>query len=165
MRKLYYPLALLFVLILSFLAIRFLSGPEDTWICVNNEWVKHGNPNVPKPANPCDVDAKSASIANPASQNCLKSGGKLTIQKNDNDGEYGVCIFDNNKQCEEWAFFRNECPKGGVEITGYDLPEQVFCVISGGQIQANGSECLLADGRVCVNKMLYNGQCNSSQTK
>lgn len=165
MRKLYYPLALLFVLILSFLAIRFLSGPEDNWICQNSVWIKHGNPKTPKPSGSCAVQAGSAQIANPASQNCIKSGGKLIIQKNDNAGEYGVCVFDDNRQCEEWALFRGECPKAGVEITGYDLPEQIFCVISGGQIQANGSECLLADGRVCVNKMLYNGQCNEAQTK
>lgn len=43
-------LAIVFAVIL---AIRFLSGPEDTWICQNNEWVKHGQPSGPKPTEPC----------------------------------------------------------------------------------------------------------------
>jgi hypothetical protein len=32
--------------------IRF-SSPEDTWLCQNGQWVKHGNPNVPQPSTPC----------------------------------------------------------------------------------------------------------------
>jgi hypothetical protein len=35
--------------------IRFLfGGDEDTWICVNNQWVKHGNPNAPIPLMGCN---------------------------------------------------------------------------------------------------------------
>lgn len=35
--------------------IRFIfGGPEDTWICKNNQWIKHGNPNSPKPETTCD---------------------------------------------------------------------------------------------------------------
>ncbi|OGM10846.1 hypothetical protein A2Z22_03105 [Candidatus Woesebacteria bacterium RBG_16_34_12] len=30
-----------------------IGGPEDTWICVNGEWVKHGNPSSPKPDMGC----------------------------------------------------------------------------------------------------------------
>jgi len=53
-----------------------------------------------------------------------------------------------------------------VKITGFDSEDQVFCAISGGRVQAvDGSECLLPDGRICINKMLYNGQCNSGKTK
>ena len=35
------------------LGIRFLSGPEDNWICVNGELVKHGQPSAPAPTTPC----------------------------------------------------------------------------------------------------------------
>ncbi len=34
--------------------LRFLSGDEDTWLCQNGEWVKHGNPSGPAPAVGCD---------------------------------------------------------------------------------------------------------------
>lgn len=33
---------------------RFLfGGNEDTWICVNNQWIKHGNPKTPIPQTGC----------------------------------------------------------------------------------------------------------------
>lgn len=38
---------------LGFLTVRYLSGPEDTWVCQNNQWVKHGNPAEPQPTKPC----------------------------------------------------------------------------------------------------------------
>lgn len=41
------------VLIIAVLGLRFLSGPEDTWLCQNGQWVKHGQPSAPKPASPC----------------------------------------------------------------------------------------------------------------
>jgi len=40
------------VLILVFFILRLLS-PEDTWICLKGEWVKHGNPSFEKPMTPC----------------------------------------------------------------------------------------------------------------
>jgi hypothetical protein len=35
--------------IIGLLLIRFLSGPEDSWICDKEGWIKHGNPKGPKP--------------------------------------------------------------------------------------------------------------------
>ena len=49
-----------------------------------------------------------AGLANPASVNCEKKGGKVEIRKG-KKGEYGVCKFPNGKQCEEWALFRGKC--------------------------------------------------------
>ncbi len=34
--------------------IRFVvGGPEDTWICVDGRWIKHGVPSAPMPTEPC----------------------------------------------------------------------------------------------------------------
>jgi len=30
-----------------------IRGPEDRWMCVDGEWVKHGVPSAPKPTKPC----------------------------------------------------------------------------------------------------------------
>ena len=62
-------------------------------------------------------DSKTG-IANPASVNCINKGGTLSIQKRSDGGEYGICIFEDNRQCEEWALFRGECPVGGKKVTG-----------------------------------------------
>lgn len=39
---------------LIILAVRFLSGPEDAWICQGTQWVKHGNPAAPIPTESCN---------------------------------------------------------------------------------------------------------------
>lgn len=46
---------IILIIILVVLGIGFvlLRGEEDTWICVNGEWVKHGVPSAPKPTEPC----------------------------------------------------------------------------------------------------------------
>ncbi|MDP3004006.1 MAG: GerMN domain-containing protein [Candidatus Azambacteria bacterium] len=51
----------IFIIIIAVLAIltlwffiRFVvGGPEDTWICVDGEWVKHGVSSAPMPVEPC----------------------------------------------------------------------------------------------------------------
>lgn len=49
-----------------------------------------------------------AQIANPASVFCEENSGTLTII-NTEEGEIGICRFDNGLECEEWEFFRGEC--------------------------------------------------------
>jgi putative hemolysin len=59
-----------------------------------------------------------ANIANPASENCVQQGGAVSIQKNSDGSEYGLCVFPDGKQCEEWALLRGECPVGGIPAVG-----------------------------------------------
>jgi hypothetical protein len=34
--------------------LRFaIGGDEDTWICSNGQWVKHGHPSAPQPTTTC----------------------------------------------------------------------------------------------------------------
>jgi len=104
------------VLVGIFLFLRFLT-PEDTWICQDGKWVKHGNPSVPMPAYPCTVNGQKVaslsetSLANPAAKNCLNKGGKLN-KVQETSGELEICQFDDGSECEEWQFFREECKKG-----------------------------------------------------
>ena len=71
------------------------------------------------------------SIANPASQYCIEQGGIVDIRKKPDKSEYGVCVFEDNRQCEEWALLRKECQKGGVKITGYTTNATIYCAITG----------------------------------
>lgn len=53
-KKLWWFLGFLVLLFLGFLFLRFvLGGPEDSWICRQGEWVKHGNPSAPRPTSAC----------------------------------------------------------------------------------------------------------------
>ncbi len=53
-RKILRIIFILILLVVVWAIIRFvIGGSEDTWICVDNEWVKHGVPSAPKPTKPC----------------------------------------------------------------------------------------------------------------
>ena len=107
-------------------------------------------------------------LANPASQNCAKRGGTLKIERRPDGGEYGVCVFTDNYQCEEWAMFRGECPVGGLRVTGYITPAARYCAITGGRyaVVANSGAadeqgaCALPGGKACSADAYYAGTCS-----
>lgn len=53
-------------------------------------------------------------IPNPASVYCEEHGGRLVIRTDEEGGQYGVCTFPDGSECEEWAYFRDECKPGDV---------------------------------------------------
>ncbi len=100
-------------------------------------------------------------IANPASVNCTTLGGNLVIQKRGDGGEYGLCYFEDNRACEEWALLRGDCPTGGVKTTGFDTIDQNFCAWSGGETFAvPGSVCTFKNGSKCSTLDFYDGTCS-----
>jgi hypothetical protein len=51
------------VIVVSFVLL--LRGNEDTWICQNGNWVKHGHPSALMPAKPCVQTNNPAPTVNP----------------------------------------------------------------------------------------------------
>lgn len=99
-------------------------------------------------------------MSNPASVYCKDQGGQSVIKHLPNGGEYGVCMFDGDTECEEWAMFRGQCPVGGVKTISYDSPEQIYCAITGGKTTATkNATCTFGDGSVCSDNDYYNGKC------
>jgi putative hemolysin len=45
----------------------------------------------------------------PASVFCQENGGTLEIREDNGGGQVGYCVFDDGSECEEWAFYREEC--------------------------------------------------------
>lgn len=108
----------------------------------------------------------SNTIANPASTNCVNKGGQLVIQTLPNGGQYGVCMFPDNQECEEWALYNGSCPDGGIKTIGYDTPEQIYCAITGGKTTATkNATCTFDDGSKCSAISYYNGSCQKGQAK
>lgn len=106
-------------------------------------------------------------IANPASVNCAEQGGTLQVERRPDGGEFGVCYFEDNRQCEEWALMRGDCPVGGVKVTGYVTDAGRFCAISGGNyavivegdaLTEEGS-CTLPGGVICDARAFWKGTC------
>jgi putative hemolysin len=120
---------------------------------------------TPTPAQP------ASGLANPASQNCEAKGGTLQIQKRGDGGEYGICVFEDNLQCEEWAMLRGDCPEGGIKITGYVTPAAQYCAISGGTYTVTDKSnqpdeqgtCAFKSGKSCDAWAYYNGTCSPNE--
>jgi putative hemolysin len=98
-------------------------------------------------------------LPNPASQNCVAQGGTLRIEERGDLGQFGVCYFEDNRQCEEWALLRGECPVGGVKVTGYTTEAARFCAISGGEYDQDGG-CAFKNGVKCDAEAFYAGTCS-----
>jgi len=64
----------------------------------------------------------AAGIANPASVYCGQNGGTTEIMTNPDGSQYGMCAFPNGTTCEEWALFRGEGCKPGVNATATSSP-------------------------------------------
>ena len=109
----------------------------------------------------------SSEGANPASVHCAEVGGRLVIEKSPAGGEFGVCYFEDNHQCEEWALLRGKCPVGGRRITGYATQAGRYCAITGGQytdVTGNDASdehgnCILPGGKKCEAEAYWRGTC------
>jgi TolB protein len=110
-------------------------------------------------------------LPNPASEYCLEQGGSLAFAERGDGGQYGICYFEDNRQCEEWALLRGDCPVGGLKVTGYITPAAQYCAITGGTYAISGNSgaddeqgtCTLKDGTVCDVWDYYNGVCSAGQ--
>jgi len=117
------------------------------------------------------IESPEVIMANPASENCKTKGGTLTIETRGDGGQYGICYFEDNQQCEEWALMNDKCPVGGLKVTGYVTKAAQFCVISGGDYAITGNNdtedeqgtCTFENGSVCEVWDFYNGICSSDQ--
>ena len=115
----------------------------------------------------CTGALGQAQLANPASQRCVASGGSLQIEQRPDGGQFGVCVFEENRQCEEWALFRGECPKSGLRVTGYVSPAGRYCAITGGRYAVvtesaavETGVCSLPGGKTCGAAAYYAGTCS-----
>jgi hypothetical protein len=66
-------------------------------------------------------------MANPASVYCEQNSGTLEIITDTSGAQSGICHLPDGTSCEEWAYFRKECPTTGildtfVKLDGFDSP-------------------------------------------
>jgi len=89
------------ILIIS--GIRLWSG-EDSWICQNGGWVKHGNPSAPRPTESCGGEQNVNAIAPPVSQPVNTNTGveteKMTVKVFFGNTKLDPQVFDCNKVFE-----------------------------------------------------------------
>jgi len=97
-------------------------------------------------------------VSNPAANYCVSKEGTLKTITRADGNQYTICYFMDNRQCEEWAFFRGDCPWGGRKVTGYDNEQQKFCAITGGTVDMNKNTCTFK-GKICDLAKYYDGAC------
>ncbi|RLG14678.1 MAG: DUF333 domain-containing protein [Candidatus Nanohalarchaeota archaeon] len=56
------------------------------------------------------TDADETKIPNPASVYCEEQGGTVEIVTAPDGDQVGFCILEDGTECEEWDFYRGECP-------------------------------------------------------
>ncbi|MCP4211870.1 MAG: DUF333 domain-containing protein, partial [Halieaceae bacterium] len=80
-------------------------------------------------------------------------------------GQVGYCLFPDGSECEEWAFFREECAPGDQDNIGMPNPASVHCEDEGGKLEirdeAGGQVgyCLFPDGSECEEWAYFRGEC------
>ena len=63
-----------------------------------------------------------------------------------------MCYFEDNRQCEEWALLRGDCPVGGVKVTGYATPAARYCAITGGTYTVTGKSGAVDEQGTCTSR-------------
>lgn len=58
----------------------------------------------------CTKTKEQTQIANPASVYCEQQGGKVDIVTAADGSQSGNCILADGTVCDEWAYYRKECP-------------------------------------------------------
>ena len=58
---------------------------------------------------------KRVGTPNPASKYCVDQGGESKIKKDENWGEYGICLID-GKEVDEWEYYRAAVGKANEEM-------------------------------------------------
>jgi len=117
---------------------------------------------VPAPAQP----TAEPNVPNPASVYCEEQGGEVEIRTADDGGQYGVCVFPDGSECEEWAFFRGECEVQTPGSAGMPNPASVYCEEQGGEVEIRTADdggqygvCVFPDGSECEEWAFFRGEC------
>jgi len=55
------------------------------------------------------IPSSVQAMANPASVYCTEQGYRLEIRTSKDGSQFGLCIFPNGKECDEWKFYQGEC--------------------------------------------------------
>ncbi len=94
---------------------------------------------VKKEAQLVKTGRQVAGIANPASQSCAAGSGTLEIESKPDGSQYGVCYLGATRACEEWAYYRGDCPPAGIDISGLTEQADIYCAVTGHQVQKSAT--------------------------
>lgn len=95
------------------------------------------------------------SLANPASVYC-QGLDYQEENREDEAGQYGVCIFPDGSECDSWDFLAGRCGQ-----------EHSYCVQQGFEIESNPESniatCVFDDGTTCNEFEYFQGECKPGE--
>jgi putative hemolysin len=129
----------------------------------------------PQPPTPTATATRDTiNMANPASAYCKEQGFKLEIRTAQDGSQYGVCMFEDDSECEEWAYYRDECKPGDMDVApvptatpaGIANPASTYCVEQGGASEIRTAQdnnqygvCRFSNGSECEEWAFFRGKC------
>jgi putative hemolysin len=131
------------------------------------------SPRTPQPVT-ATATLDTITIANPASAYCEEQGGELEIRTAQDGSQYGVCMFEDDTECEEFAYYHGECKTGDMDVApaptaipaGISNPASTYCVKQGGTSEIRTAEdgsqygvCNFSDGNACEEWAFFKGEC------
>jgi hypothetical protein len=99
------------------LGTRFFSGAEDTWLCQNSVWVKHGNPGSPASITGCGGGVKSPINGSAENPSALPQSDEIKIVR-PLAGEKIVSPVEISGQARGQWFFEASFPIKLVDASG-----------------------------------------------
>jgi len=88
--------------------------------------------------------SRESTIANPSATYCVEQGYTYEIRET-SLGSNGFCIFDDNTECEGWAYYRGECTKETAspcaDMCGDDICQVNVCLALGCPCAENETTC------------------------
>jgi putative hemolysin len=76
-------------------------------------------------------------LPNPASKYCIEQGGTLDIITAEDGSQSGACTLPGGTVCDEWAYYRHECPDCSGGCPMYSPPALGWCeygtIVPGGK--------------------------------
>ena len=128
---------LIVLAIASIIVLRFvIGGSEDTWICDNGEWVKHGVPSAPKPTEICenkliggDKDEYGCLVGAgyqwcPSTEKCQRMWEEYCVEYKDQfRGELADCLSFDPEECPNQCVVCSPCP----ECSSISCQTEEFC--------------------------------------
>ena len=103
-------------------------GQAQNNAIINEGQVQHNTTNQTQ--NGTTATGQNTGMANPASVFCMQHGGMIRIVTAPDGSQSGLCVFPDGSQCDEWAYYRGECPSSNQTPSGN--------ITGGGTSQAYG---------------------------
>jgi hypothetical protein len=121
LQKKYIIIAVAALVLIAVTTILLLRSPEDTWLCEDGAWVKHGSPKEDQPVTGCG-DPNLLNSGKACTEEAKLCSDGSSVGRTGPDCEFAVCPPVNSILAEEEArtLAEESCIKGG-EALGFGI--------------------------------------------